>query len=100
MNALTGSIKTIKDASESIKDFTTTTKGFFIGIEKVFYYLTHLDQLCILIWNDLVKYSLPVCLMICILSLLLYLIGYNKARKLISGSFFGYVVIQMINSAI
>ncbi len=98
--AFLGPIETIKEASESIQEFTTATKDFFVGIGKVFYYLTHPAQLGMFIWGGLVKYSLPICLMICILALLLYLIGYDKARKFIAGSFFGYFVIQMINAAI
>jgi hypothetical protein len=98
--ALLGPIETIKEASENIKEFTTATKDFFVGIGKVFYYISHPAQLGMLIWGGLVKYSLPICLMICILALLLYLMGHDKAKKFIAGSFFGYFVIQMISSAL
>lgn len=98
--ALLGPLESIKETSESIKEFTSLTKDFFNAVSKIVHYITHPAELGMSIWGGLVKYSLPVCLIMCILALLLYLMGYDKAKKFISGSFFGYIVIQMIHSTI
>lgn len=85
---------------EGIKDFCVATKDFFVSAGKILWYLTHPKTLGMLIWSGCVKYSLPICLTICLLALLLYVCGCKKFKFLISGSFLGYVVIQMINSAL
>jgi len=98
--ALLGPMESITEASESIKEFTSSTKDFFKAVSKIIHYITHPAELGMSIWGGIVKYSLPVCLIMCILALLFYLMGYDKAKKFISGSFFGYIVIQMVNAAI
>lgn len=85
---------------EVIQDFCIETKDFFVTAGKVLYYLSHPKQLAWILWNGLVQYSLPIFIFICLLSLILYMCGWKKIRRIISGSFFGYVVIQMINAAL
>lgn len=85
---------------EEIKDFCIATKDFFATAGKILWYLVHPKNLGMLIWGGCVKYSLPICLTICLLSMILYLCGWKKYKPLISGSFLGYLVIQMVNSAL
>lgn len=85
---------------EAIKDFCVSTKDFFVTAGKILWYLTHPKNLGLFLWGGCVKYSLPICIMICFFSLALYLCGWKKIKPLIGGSFLGYLVIQMVNSAL
>lgn len=85
---------------EAIKDFCESTKDFFVTAGKILWYLTHPKKLGMLLWSGCVKYSLPICLIMCLLALILYLCGWKKIKPLIGGSFLGYLVIQMVNSAL
>lgn len=84
----------------SIVEFCEATKDFFVTTGKIVWYLVHPKDLLLLLWDLLVQYSLPVCLMTCLIALILYLCGWKKVKPFISGSFFGYLAIQMINSAL
>jgi TPP-dependent trihydroxycyclohexane-1,2-dione (THcHDO) dehydratase len=90
----------MKELTEAIKDFTVLTKDFFAGIGKIFHYVTHPVELLSSLWNLIEVYSGPVTLLVFLMAMILYVIGYEKSKKFISGSFFTYVVIQMIGATI
>lgn len=85
---------------KSIKDFCETTKDFFAGMSKIMYYIFHPKQLAWMMWSGLVAHSLEVCLLICLLSILAWLIGWNKGKKIATGSILLYGVVQAINAAL
>lgn len=90
----------MSETLQAIKEFCINTKDFFVTSGKILWYLTHPKNLAMFIWGGCVEYCLPVCAMICFLSLLLYLCGWDKAKRFASGSFLGYLAIQMINAAL
>ena len=90
----------IMDSVEAIKNFTESTKVFFEGVGKVFYYAAHLTELGLMVWNGILKYGYPVFTLICLGGIIAYLIGYTKGKKIAFGSFMIYVVMNMINAGL
>lgn len=85
---------------KSIKDFCETTGDFFRGMAKVTYYLFHPQQLAWMMWSGLVAHSFEICLLLCLLSTMAWLIGWNKGKKIATGSILAYGVIQALNAAL
>lgn len=88
------------DEINAIKDFTVQTKDFFVVIGKVFHYLSHPIELINMLWNFIVTFSGPVTLLIFLIAMLLFFCGFSKAKRYMSGSFFSYLIIQMIAATI
>jgi len=90
----------VNQCVNSIKEFNENTKAFFSTVSNIIYYLTHPKQLGLLIWNGLVEHSFEICLLICLLSIVAYLVGYERGKKVAKGSVLTYIVVQMFNSAL
>lgn len=69
------------------------------NINKVLFYISHPVSLAELLWKSLVTYSYPICMMVCLIGIILYLIGIKKGGKYAVGSLMAYIVIQMLNIA-
>lgn len=82
-----------------IKEFCEATKDFFVTAGKGLYYISHPKELGLLVWNGCVCNSFNVCLLICLISIIIYTCGYKKAKIGITGSFIIYLLINMINVA-
>lgn len=85
---------------KAIKEFNSNTKVFFETFAKAIYYLSHPKILAYIMWNGLVKYSFWICMIICLFSIIAYLIGWQKGKKWAQGSIITYIVIMMFNSAL
>lgn len=83
---------------DEIKEFCTSTKDFFVAAGKGIYYVSHPKEAGLVIWNGCVHNSFNICLLICLISIIIYTCGYKKAKIGISGSFIFYLLINMINS--
>lgn len=60
-------------------------------------YIFHPTKILIAIWNCTVRISFIVCLLIALISIVLYLSGNKKFGKYVSGSILVYSLIQAIN---
>ena len=83
---------------EEIKEFCIATKDFFINAGKGLFYITHPSSLGTLIWNGCVYNSFMICTIICLTSLIIYMCGNKKAKLGVTGSFFVYILIHMLNA--
>lgn len=90
----------IMESIEAIRNFTESTKGFFEGAGKVFYYTTHLAELGLMVWNGILRYGYPVFTLVCLGGIIAYLIGYTRGKKIAFGSFLVYVIMNMINAGL
>jgi hypothetical protein len=91
-------VKQMKDLTENIKNLTEGTKTIIHATGKVIFYLTHPAQFGWLLWSGAVQYSFYVCLIIFMVSVVLYLVGVKKARKWAHISVFSYIAIQVFNA--
>lgn len=82
---------------EQIKELNASLKQFSTVIGKVWHYITHPLELGLIIWIEAVKYSFYVCLMIFIVSIIVYILGYKKGAKWARTSIFSYVAIQIFD---
>lgn len=83
-----------------IEEFCRVTGDFFKNMAKVFYYIFHPKQLAWLLWSGLAANSLEICLFICICALGAWLIGWEKGKKIATGSLLAFGVIQALNAAL
>lgn len=88
---------TIKNLIEEVKDLNCSIKHFSESIGQGWYYITHPLELVLILWNEAVRYSFYVCLMIFVTGTIVYLIGYKKGAKWARVSVFSYVAIQIFN---
>lgn len=87
----------IEKSVDAIKQFCDTTGEFFQTMGKVMHYLLNPKELAWMMWSGLVANSLEICLLLCLLSTMAWLIGWNKGKKIATGSILVYGVIQAIN---
>jgi hypothetical protein len=85
---------------QTIKEFCETTGDFFRGMSKIMYYLLNPKQLAWMMWSGLVAHSFEICLLLCLISMMAWLIGWNKGKKIATGSILFYGVVQAINAAL
>ncbi|MFL0198551.1 hypothetical protein ACJDU8_23785 [Clostridium sp. WILCCON 0269] len=89
-----------QETIKSIKDFYETTGDFFKVMSKVMYYLFHPEQLAWTLWCGLVAHSFEICLLLCLISIMAWIIGWNKGKKIAVGSMLFYGVVRAINVAL
>lgn len=63
-------------------------------------YILHPSKILIALWSCIVSISYPLCLLVCLGALLLYIFGFKKFAKWIPISLGLYVIIQAIGSAV
>jgi hypothetical protein len=89
----------VQNLVEQTKELNGSIKHFSNVLDKIWHYITHPLVLGLAIWNEAVKYSFYICLMIFVLGTIVYLIGYKKGAKWARVSIFSYVAIQIFNMA-
>lgn len=94
------SLGDIQESVDSIKQFCDTTSEFFKGMSKIMHYLFNPKELAWMMWSGLTANSLEICLLLCLLSTMAWLIGWNKGKKIATGSLLAYGVIQAINAGL
>ena len=77
---------------EWVKDLTVSVKS----IAEVCNYLLHPSRILIALWNCCFDVSYLVCLLIALISLLLYIIGYKKFAKVIPLSAIVLVLVKAV----
>lgn len=87
-------------AIKTIKEFCETTGDFFKGMSQIMYYSVHPKELLEMIWSALVTNSFEVFLLLCLVSTMTWLIGWEKGKKIATGSILTYGVIQAINAGL
>ena len=73
---------------------------FCKGANKFFYYLFHPVEVLNMAWGGIVSLSLPICTLVFLIALLLFMAGWSKGRKVATGSLFVFIIIQMLNAAL
>lgn len=96
-DSLIGKLEALRD---SVMQLGSDVGKIVNGVGKVIYYLTHPKILAWIIWGGLVKYSFWICLFICLLSTIAFIIGWKKGKKYAIGSFLVYTIIEMFNAAL
>lgn len=91
----------------SFNKFTDDIRGLSNNIETIVntlrsikHYLFNPTELIGIAWNLSVKYSKPICLIVCFGGFIIYLIGIKKGAKISTGSILAYVVIKIFNAAL
>lgn len=74
--------------------------NFCKGANTFFYYLFHPVELLSMAWGGVVNLSLPICTLIFLIALLLFMAGWSKGRKIATGSLFVFIIIHMLNAAL
>lgn len=87
-------------AIKTIKEFCETTGDFFKGMSKIMYYSFHPKELVKMIWSGLVTNSFEICLLLCLIAIMTWLIGWEKGKKIATGSILAYGVIQALNAGL
>ena len=90
----------VKESIDSIKQFCDTTGEFFKGMSKIMYYSFHPKELLEMMWSALVTNSFEIFLLLCLVSTMTWLIGWEKGKKIATGSILAYGVIQAINAGL
>ena len=85
-SSLTDSLDYIVNTIKSIKTFLD--------------YLTHPAKVFLFFWNLTLEFSYIACLLICIISVMLYIFGHKKAARLAPISIGIYTLIQAIGGAL
>lgn len=73
---------------------------FCKGANTVFYYIFHPIKFLGMAWGGIVSLSLPICTLVFLIALLLFMAGWSKGRKIATGSLFLFIIIHMLNAAL
>lgn len=90
----------LKDTYESIKNSLENISKGIDTIKKLVHYVFHPTEVAPVLWTNLVKSSFYICLFMCLMGLIFYIVGFKKGRTMVKCSFFGYIAIQVFNSII
>lgn len=86
--------------TEDINKIAVTLQELINTFKDIKYYVFNPVALIGLIWGLIVKYSKSVCLIVCFVGFLMYLVGIKKGAKVSMSSIIAYMIIKIFSVVI